>query len=77
MIAITKCNFYFNDRMVEFERDLWRSSCPKHLPKYGHLEQGTQDHVQKAPEYLKGWRLHNPSRKPVSVLGDPHRKKKK
>ena len=41
----------------------------------GHLEQFAQDHVQKAFEYLQGWRLHNLSGQPMLVLGHPHSKK--
>jgi len=47
--------------MVEVGRDLWRSSCPTHLLKQGHLETVTQDHVQTAFEYLQGGRLQPPS----------------
>ena len=41
-----------NHRMVEAERDLWRSSGPTLLLKQGHLEPAAQDHVQTAFEYL-------------------------
>ena len=41
----------------------------------GHLEPGTQEHVQTAFGYFQGGRLHNLPGQPVSVLSHPHGKK--
>lgn len=41
-----------NDRKVEGERGLWKSSDPTPLLKQGHLEVVAQDHVQIASKYL-------------------------
>jgi len=38
--------------MVEFERDLWKSSGPTILLKQGCLEPAAQDHIQTAFKYL-------------------------
>lgn len=47
--------FFFlsqNNRMLEFGRNLWRSSGPHPLLKQSHLQTVVQDHVQTAFEYL-------------------------
>ena len=60
--------------MVEVGKDLWKSH-PTLLLKQGHLDQAAQDCVSTAFEYLQGWKLHNLSGQPVSVLSHPHSKK--
>lgn len=42
-----------NDRKVEGERGLWRSSDPTPLLKQGHLELGAQDHVKIVSKHLQ------------------------
>jgi len=61
-----------NHRMVEVERDLWRSSGPTPLLKQGDLELAAQDHDQTASKHLQGGRLHNHFGPSVPVLGRPH-----
>lgn len=54
-------------RMVEVWRDVWRSSCPTHLLKQGHLLPVAQNHVQSSFEYLQRWRLHHLFGKPLPI----------
>lgn len=65
----------FIHRMIEGERELWRSPCA--LLKQDHLEPAAQDHVQIVFEHPQGWRLHNLLGQPVPVLGDLHSKNPK
>lgn len=50
--------FICKDKMVEVDRDLWRSLVSTPLLRQGHLVQVAQN-VQMAFEYLQWWRLHN------------------
>ena len=63
-----------NHRMVEVERNLWRSSCATPLPKQDHQEQVVHDRVQMAFDHLQGWWHHNLSGEPVPVLSHSHSK---
>jgi len=47
-------------RTIAVGRHPWRSSGPTPLLKQGHLQLVAQDRVQRACEYLQGWRLQNP-----------------
>jgi len=60
--------------LVEYGRDIWKSSGPNPFLKQGHLEPAAQDHVL-AFEYLQGWRLHNHPGQPVLVLRHRHSEK--
>ena len=64
-----------NHSTAELGRDLWRSSSATLPLKQGHLQPVVQDHVQRAFNYLQGWRLHNLSGHPVPVLGHLHSEK--
>lgn len=48
-------------------------TCGAHVIQTPLSSTATYNHVQTAPEYLQGWRHHNPTRQPVSVFGHLHR----
>ena len=59
--------------MVEVGRDLWRSLCPTHLFRQGHLEPRTVSRwLLSTPK--RGW-CHNLSGQPVTVLSSSQQKR--
>lgn len=60
-----------NHRIVEISGELWRSPDPSPCKEYSQLKQVVQGHVLLGFEYLKGWRHHNLSGKPMPVFDLP------
>lgn len=51
------CGKSWNHRIVRVGRELWRSSCLSPLPRQGHFEQVTEEHIQADFECLQRQRL--------------------
>lgn len=60
-----------NHRIVEMIGELWRSPDPSPCNEYNQQKQVAQGHVLLDFEYLKGWRHHNLSGKPMPVFNLP------
>jgi len=75
LFCYSKLETTWNHVAVELGRDLWKSPGSTPLLKQDNLEPVSQDCVQRALQYLQGWRLHNLPEQLVPVLGHPHSKK--